>query len=138
MILKVLAYITRQQSGQPQLLVFDHHGLPEAGTQIPAGTVEPNEPIETALWREVEEEAGLTQNQLEFVAKLAEFESAEWGTIRHVFHLKVTAELPETWTRQVSGGGEDEGMLFDYYWLPLAPALTLADNQHQWLGMING
>jgi 8-oxo-dGTP pyrophosphatase MutT (NUDIX family) len=136
MILKVLAYITRQQGDQTQLLVFDHHGLPEAGTQVPAGTVEPDEPIETALWREVAEEAGLTKDQLELVAKLAGFESLQWGTTRHVFYLKVRTELPGTWQRAVTGTGEDNGLLFDYYWLPLTPELTLADNQHQWLGLI--
>jgi len=111
--------------------------MPEAGIQVPAGTVEAGEAIETALWREVEEEAGLLQSQLSLVRKLAEYESLEWGTLRHVFHLKAEVELPETWTQTVQGSGEDEGFVFDYYWLELTPALRLAGNQHMWLGLIS-
>ena len=52
---KVVALITRQRNGQTELLVFDH---PTAGTQIPAGTVEAEEPITTAVVREAFEETG--------------------------------------------------------------------------------
>jgi ADP-ribose pyrophosphatase YjhB (NUDIX family) len=93
-VLKVLAYITRQHQVHTQLLVFDHHQMPEAGTQVPAGTVEEGEVIETALWREVEEEAGLLPAQLSLVRKLAEYESLEWGTLRHVFHLQAEVDYP--------------------------------------------
>lgn len=136
MILKVLAYITRQQAGQTQLLVFDHHLQPEAGTQVPAGTVEPGEPVESALWREIEEEAGLLPAQLTWVAKLAEFENAEWGTVRHLYHLRAVVPLPDAWTQAVSGAGEDSGLVFDYYWLDLTPQLKLAGDQHTWLHLI--
>ncbi len=133
---KVLAYITRHKNGELQLLVFDHHHLPEAGTQVPAGTIEPNESIEAALWREVAEESGLTQGQLELVSKLAQQESLEWGTIRHVFHLTADGSLPETWSQRVAGSGEDQGFVFDYYWIDMKPGLELAGNQHDWLGLI--
>jgi NADH pyrophosphatase NudC (nudix superfamily) len=56
---KVLAYITRHQNGLKQLLVFEHRDFPEAGVQVPPGTVEPGEPVESALFREVYEESGL-------------------------------------------------------------------------------
>jgi 8-oxo-dGTP pyrophosphatase MutT (NUDIX family) len=121
-----------------QLLVFDHHQMPEAGTQVPAGTVEAGEAIETALWREIEEEAGLLPTQLSLVRKLAEHERLEWGTLRHVFHLKAEVELRDTWTQMVQGSGEDEGLVFDYYWLELKPELTLAGDQHRWLRLIAG
>lgn len=82
---KVLACMTRPRNGQTQLLVSDHREYPEAGTQIPAGTVENGEPVEAALFREVHEESGLANMRL--ARKLAEYESREWGAIRHVFHL---------------------------------------------------
>jgi 8-oxo-dGTP pyrophosphatase MutT (NUDIX family) len=57
----VLAYITRNTGeGVTELLVFDHLDFPEAGTQVPAGTVDGDESIEAALLREAEEETGLT------------------------------------------------------------------------------
>ncbi len=55
---KVTALITRQGENGPELLVFQH---PSAGIQLPAGTVEADEPIEAALLREVEEETGLSR-----------------------------------------------------------------------------
>ena len=53
---KVTAFIVREQNGIKELLVFKH---PTAGIQIPAGTVEEGEDLETAVRRETEEETGL-------------------------------------------------------------------------------
>ncbi len=53
---KVTAFIIREDSGVRELLVFKH---PTAGIQIPAGTVEDCEDVETAVRREVYEETGL-------------------------------------------------------------------------------
>jgi 8-oxo-dGTP diphosphatase len=134
MILKVLAYITRTQNGQSQLLVFDHRDHPEAGIQVPAGTVDEGEPIEQALFREIEEESGLTNVQL--VRKLAEYESQQWGTLRHIFHLTAPPDVPDSWSHTVHGRGEDQGMVFEYRWIMLEPEIELAGEQHQWLGLI--
>jgi 8-oxo-dGTP pyrophosphatase MutT (NUDIX family) len=67
MIEKVTAFIVRKKNEKPELLVFSH---PRAGIQIPAGTVEENESLETALFREIKEETGLIQ--LKLVRKLGE------------------------------------------------------------------
>jgi len=53
--LKVFAYIIRHKNQQAELLVFEHRDYPEAGIQVPAGTVEDQEALEAALMREVEE-----------------------------------------------------------------------------------
>ncbi len=55
---RVAACVIRCGVG-PELLVFDHVGMPEAGTQIPAGGVRPGEGLEAAVLREVVEETGL-------------------------------------------------------------------------------
>lgn len=58
-VYKVTAFITRTgHNGLPQLLLFCH---PQAGIQIPAGTVEVGEDWQTAVLREAQEETGLTQ-----------------------------------------------------------------------------
>ncbi|WP_420642136.1 NUDIX domain-containing protein [Candidatus Leptofilum sp.] len=55
---KVTAFITREQPEGRQLLLFQH---PQAGVQIPAGTVDAGEDWQTAVLREATEETGLTQ-----------------------------------------------------------------------------
>ena len=52
------AYVIRNRAA-PELLVFDHVGLPEAGTQVPAGGVRPGEALDQAVLREAYEETGL-------------------------------------------------------------------------------
>ena len=59
---KVTAFITQERNGVKVLLVFKH---PNAGIQIPAGTVEVGEDIETAVQREAHEETGLQNVKIE-------------------------------------------------------------------------
>lgn len=40
--IRVAAYVIRHRA-VPELLVFDHVGMPEAGTQVPAGGVKSGE-----------------------------------------------------------------------------------------------
>src|SRR5437588_461167 len=58
---KVTAFITKQEGETKELLVFQH---PNAGVQVPAGTVEAGEDIEQAVLRETFEETGLEAVQL--------------------------------------------------------------------------
>ena len=67
---KVTAFIVRERGGLKELLVFKH---PTAGIQIPAGTVEAGEDIETAVKRETYEETGL--QSVEIKAYLGCFEN---------------------------------------------------------------
>lgn len=59
---KVTAFIVRERDGVKELLVFKH---PTAGIQIPAGTVERCEDLETAVKREIYEETGLRFVEIE-------------------------------------------------------------------------
>ena len=59
---KVTAFIVRERNGVKELLVFKHA---TAGIQIPAGTVEEGEDLETAVKRETYEETGLQFAEIE-------------------------------------------------------------------------
>ena len=59
---KVTAFITQERNNVIALLVFKH---PTAGVQIPAGSVEVGENIETAVIRETLEETGLHNVKIE-------------------------------------------------------------------------
>ncbi|MCB0256937.1 MAG: NUDIX domain-containing protein [Anaerolineae bacterium] len=54
---KVTAFVTRASPRGPEVLLFQH---PSAGIQMPAGTVEADEPHAVAAAREAREETGLT------------------------------------------------------------------------------
>ena len=71
---KVTAFITQERNGVNMLLVFKH---PTAGIQIPAGTVEVREDIETAVKREAHEETGLQNVKIEKYLGCIENELAE-------------------------------------------------------------
>ncbi|MFD0488467.1 NUDIX domain-containing protein [Saccharopolyspora erythraea] len=74
-----------------QLLVFDQVGVPGAGTQVPAGGVEPGEALSDAVVREIAEETGLTD--VTVVAELGAEDKPhpETGLPRHTtyFHVHV-------------------------------------------------
>lgn len=52
---RVAAYVIRRLGDGVELLVFDHEGIPEAGTQVPAGGIRPTESRREAVLREVKE-----------------------------------------------------------------------------------
>lgn len=60
--IRVAAYVIRHRAA-PELLVFDHVGMPQAPTQVPSGGVQPGEDLEQAVVREVFEggTAGIRQ-----------------------------------------------------------------------------
>ncbi|MBO1911128.1 NUDIX domain-containing protein, partial [Microvirga sp. 3-52] len=55
---QVLAYITRGEEPNWEILVFKQKDNPDAGIQVPGGTIESDEFIIDALYREIEEETG--------------------------------------------------------------------------------
>ena len=124
---KVLAYLLRQQGDRTELLVFDHVDAPEAGTQVPAGTAEAEEPLAEAVLREAREESGLTD--LRVTRYVGEFlhcnaHRREWQQ-RHVFVLQAQQPVPETWLHRVCGAGDDRGLLFRYRWVDAQAAIHL-------------
>ncbi|OIJ68012.1 NUDIX hydrolase [Streptomyces mangrovisoli] len=136
--IRVAAYVIRRRTGA-ELLAFDHVGAPEAGTQIPAGGVDPGEAAAEAVLREVAEETGLRTATL--LGEIAVDDSPHplTGLPRrtHFFHLRVPEETPDAWRHVVRGDGDDAGLVFACRFLPLPLEQPLADDQDAWLGRID-
>jgi 8-oxo-dGTP pyrophosphatase MutT (NUDIX family) len=118
---KVVAYVTHRR----RLLVFTHRDFPEAGVQVPAGTVEPDEAPEAAVLREAREETGLSE--LALVRYLGErwLDLARYGrdgvAHRRFYHVRCLGEPPDTWlaAEEHPSEGEPGPIVFVCAWAPL-------------------
>ncbi|MEV3921015.1 NUDIX hydrolase [Actinomadura coerulea] len=132
------AYVIRHRAA-PELLVFDHFGMPQAGTQIPAGGVHPSEDLEQAVLREVFEETGL--HAVSVVEQIAVENRPHPDTRRPrrttYFHLQAPATTADAWNHTVCGDGDDAALTFACHFLPLPLKRSLADDQDAWLGRID-
>src|SRR3954454_19460207 len=94
---KVFAYITHQG----RLLVFRHPLAPEAGIQVPAGTVKDGEDLEAAVLREATEETGLPGLVLAGWLGDQVLDVTPYGrneiNHRHFYHLRCLGDPPATW-----------------------------------------
>jgi ADP-ribose pyrophosphatase len=108
--------------------VFEHRDFPDAGTQVPAGTVDHDEDPAVAVVREVFEEAGVEARVvrgLGFIDALAPS-----GEPRRNFYFELETDEPrDAWEHIVQGGGEDDGMVFVCRLVPLTPRPELIATQ---------
>ena len=91
---KAFAYVTNGH----HLLVFRHPDVPEAGIQVPAGTVEPDEYPQEAALREAREETRLSGLMLagflrEQIRPMADFGIEETHHC-YFYHLVIDGEPP--------------------------------------------
>lgn len=120
-IYKVFAYITNRK----RLLVFRHTDFPEAGIQVPAGTVMTNEDLTTAVLREAREETGL--RDLIINAYLGEqirnMEDVGKDEIhhRHFYHLRCSGKPPKQWQHDEinPSDGTPAPIRFEFFWAKL-------------------
>lgn len=105
---KVVAYVTRGRD----LLVFTQAKFPEAGTQVPAGTLEQGEDPAVGVLREIQEETGLELSS-PVLLEVYECDLRPWKEERHlryVFHVVAPENTPDQWThweRHASDGSDD-------------------------------
>jgi len=117
-VLKVAAYVTHAG----RLLVFEHVDVPDAGVQVPAGTVRPGEALPAAVLRETVEETGLEQLQIVRYLGARTYDArASHGQLheRHFFHIACTAQPPETWIHHELHDGLEPPTAFRFFWAPL-------------------
>ncbi len=137
---KVLAYIYREYEGSLQVLVFDHPNVPEVNPQVPAGTLKNNEKPEDGVLREVLEESGVkfnkADNYLGQFEHIADYKNEIHN--RHVYTI-MSSNLPDSWSHNVKSHDEDNGEIFDYYWLPVEVAKErLVADLGKYLPTVNG
>lgn len=118
---KVMAYITHGS----RLLVFKQPDFPEAGIQVPGGSVHDDEPLDAAVLREAFEETGLHGLTLAAYLGDTEHDLSPHGRHeiihRHYYYLFVDGDVPETWQHIESdpSEGEFESVLFEFFWVEL-------------------
>jgi len=121
-VAKALTYITQGA----RLLVFRQPDFPDAGVQVPGGSVEPNESLEEAALREAREETGLADLVVRSYLGSIEYElKVDVGPphLRHFFHLTYDGLSPERWEHvelKPSTGGAPPR--FELWWEPLSTA----------------
>jgi ADP-ribose pyrophosphatase YjhB (NUDIX family) len=127
---RVGAYIIRLKHGVCELLIFSHRDFPEVPLQIPGGGVDEGETLEEALWREIEEESGLTRlNLLRYVGNYQTYwKDIDEDVTRHFFLVEAPPETPDEWQYMVQGSGIDSGTVFSYTWRCVHGSLQLAGN----------
>ncbi len=137
---KVLAYITRGFDEDCELLVFEHKDMPDAGLQVPGGTIEKDELLIDALYREIEEESGIQRDSLELFGKISKMkyyvDERDSVYERNFFHLKLLTQAEDYWEHKVVGDGEDNGLTFCYRWIPMTEIPPLAADQDQAIDLI--
>lgn len=117
-IKKSYGYITRKIDKQPQILVFQHP-VREAGIQIPKGTVKHKELPVDAVMREMVEETGLKDfTDIQFL--IEDYWINDDGVIHHRYFYELNIdEAPDEWNYAPTGGEEEDGKVFRFYWITL-------------------
>jgi len=116
---KVLAYITHGE----RLLIFSHPDAPEAGLQVPAGTLEPGEDPAAGVMREAFEETGLSGLRLNAFLGEYDQEFPALGAVHHrrFYHLICEETPPERWIHYEwhPSDGSPAPIRFEFFWVPL-------------------
>jgi 8-oxo-dGTP diphosphatase len=130
---KVFAYITYHQ----QLLVFRQPYAPEAGIQVPAGTIEEYEHAEKAVLREAFEESGLTDLTLDHFLGEHERDMSDFGRDeihhRYFYHLQYHGSPVSTWRHEElyhSSYPVLRPVIFEFFWVPLPDGVPMLIADH--------
>ena len=118
---KVVAYITNRG----RLLVFAHPLSPEAGIQVPAGTLRDGEDPEVGVLREAWEETGLDGLRLvRFLGEVTRDMSDVYRDELHhrrFYHLACPGNPPDRWRHfeEDPSDGSPGPIPFDFFWARL-------------------
>ncbi len=116
---KAYALITRGK----RLLVFREVEFPEAGIQVPGGTVRSGERLPDAVLREAREETGLASLTIRSYLGSRDADLSPAGGSghlrRHFFHLELLAEASERWRHVEQDPSDGSAPIeFELFWVP--------------------
>ncbi|TFD99467.1 NUDIX hydrolase [Jeotgalibacillus salarius] len=114
---KAYGYITRVKDEQVQILVFRHKDIPEAGIQIPKGTVHENEDTYDAMIREIQEETGIQHFEVKELLAEDFWENVDGAMHHRYFYKVVCKKTADEWSHNPSGGGAEKGLTFQFFWI---------------------
>jgi 8-oxo-dGTP pyrophosphatase MutT (NUDIX family)/predicted DNA-binding protein (MmcQ/YjbR family) len=112
---KSIGYVTRGR----RVLFFRATETPEAGAELPGGTLEPDEDPNQGLLREIYEETGLSRFAPPRLLGVVTFDPGDGEEVhlRHFFHLRLLSEAPASWSRVVEEGNGT--FTFNFFWAPV-------------------
>jgi 8-oxo-dGTP diphosphatase len=121
---KAFAYITSGTTSGTRLLLLAHPNQPEAGLQVPAGTMEAGETPEQAVLREAREETDLEHLILVELIGRQTYDARPWGGDelhdRWFFHLRCEQTTAERWRTTEESPSDGGGpVAFELFWVPL-------------------
>lgn len=114
---KAFIYLTR---GNYELLLLAHPIHPEAGLQVPAGTILPGEVPRDAARRELVEETGLHEFEIASLVGERIYDMRPFGKNefhhRYFVHAVLTGEAPERWRHEELHAGAEPIPLELFWW----------------------
>jgi 8-oxo-dGTP diphosphatase len=130
---KVVAYVVAAD----KLLVLVHPHHPDAGLQVPAGTIEAGESTDVAVLRELTEETGLVGFGIPEYLGEASFDMTAFGRReihhRHFFRVSFNGSTPPRWRHTETSGGRAQSELFELFWVSLSSQPDLIAEQGAFL-----
>jgi len=117
-----------------RVLVF-RHARTNAGVQLPKGTIESGEAPAAAVIRELAQACGLRLSapprliaEMKFTGSTNKTFPERPPTQRRwfIFRFDAVELLPELWSHAATCSPEENGLMFDYFWHPLAKAFAKA------------
>lgn len=141
---KAYAYIVREERSTVQLLVFEHVDFPEAGIQVPGGTIEPGEEFSLAALREAEEETGLTGLILESGIGSVRRDMRGFGFQevhhRHYFCFSCSDARQKMWisNEESPSDGSEGPIAFRFFWVNLHAVPPLLGGMDEMLPTLIG